>query len=197
MKSPRPYQLRQRKEKQEATRQRIVEATAALHEEIGPRATTISAVALRAGVERLTVYRHFPTEAALLQGCSSHWVAHHPPPDPAEWAAEADPEARLRRALSALYAYFEASERMLASVHQDLAALPELARVTQPFLDYLAGVSATLARDWPGPDAGRVLRAVVGFPFWQQLHAAGATPTSAKVHLVVVWLTAFRRPPEA
>ena len=51
-----------RAERQQETRRRI-EATIALHEEIGG-GTTITAIAERAGVSRLTVYRHFPDERA-------------------------------------------------------------------------------------------------------------------------------------
>ena len=62
----RPYRLQRRAEQQEETRQRIVAATYALHREIGPARTTISAIAERACVERLTVYRHFADEASLF-----------------------------------------------------------------------------------------------------------------------------------
>jgi AcrR family transcriptional regulator len=37
-----------------------------LHESVGPRATTVSAIAEGAGVTRLTVYRHFPDELSLV-----------------------------------------------------------------------------------------------------------------------------------
>ena len=53
-----------------------------LHQALGPAKTTISAIAERAGVQRLTVYRHFPDERALLSACSSHYVVANPPPDP-------------------------------------------------------------------------------------------------------------------
>ena len=56
----RKYELRQRAQSQAETRQRIVEATVELHDSVGPARTTISAIAERAGVQRLTVYRHFP-----------------------------------------------------------------------------------------------------------------------------------------
>ena len=49
-----------------------------LHETLGPRATTVSAIAERSGVQRLTVYRHFPDEAAIFQACSAHWSALTP-----------------------------------------------------------------------------------------------------------------------
>ncbi len=77
----------------------------ALHEALGPGRTTISAIAERAGVERLTVYRHFPDEPALFAACSGHYGAAHPAPDPAGWQALADPAARTGAALRAIYRY--------------------------------------------------------------------------------------------
>ena len=79
----RRYQQRRRAEQQGETRQRIVEAMVALHREVGPARTTISAIAERAGVERLTVYRHFADEAAMFQACSAHFATEVAPPDPA------------------------------------------------------------------------------------------------------------------
>jgi hypothetical protein len=52
---PRKYEMRQRAEYHAKTRQRIVEAIVALHQEHGPARTTISNIAERAGVERATV----------------------------------------------------------------------------------------------------------------------------------------------
>src|SRR3712207_5397895 len=115
---PRKYQLKRRAEKQEETHQRIVEAAVDLHERLGPAQTTISAIAERAGVQRLTVYRHFPDEEAVFRACTSHCRARNPAPDPAGWSAVADPVARLRLALTELYGYFERGEAMLASSHR-------------------------------------------------------------------------------
>ena len=84
----RKYELKRRAERQEQTRRRIVEATVGLHESVGPARTTVSAVAERAGVQRLTVYRHFPDERALLAACSGHWIASNPTPDPARAVAQ-------------------------------------------------------------------------------------------------------------
>src|SRR5918999_1011525 len=102
---PRPYRKNVRARREEETRRRITEATVELHREVGPSNTTISAIAERAGVQRLTVYRHFPDEAALFGACSAHWRAEHPVPDPRPWAAIGDPEERLRTALGEIYAY--------------------------------------------------------------------------------------------
>src|SRR6476469_8330030 len=96
----RKYELKERAEKQAETRQRIVEATAALHEEVGPARTTVAEIARRAGVTRLTVYTHFPEDEELFGACSAHFMSQHPPPDISVWAQIDDPAKRLRRALA-------------------------------------------------------------------------------------------------
>ena len=69
------------------TRQRIVDATVELHTTVGPARTTVSAVAERAGVQRHTVYAHFPTEGDLFGACTAAWQERNPFPDAARWAA--------------------------------------------------------------------------------------------------------------
>ena len=102
----RKYELKRRAERQADTRRRIVEATVALHTSVGPARTTISAIAERAGVERHTVYAHFPDEHRLHAACSAHWRELHPFPDTDAWTA-ADPADRLRRALDDVYGWYE------------------------------------------------------------------------------------------
>src|SRR5688500_6365804 len=101
----RKYTKRRRAEAEIETRQRITEAAVDLHGSIGPARTTISAVADRAGVQRATVYRHFPDEESLFAACSGHFAAMNPPPDLTAWQAVADPVARLEEALGDLYPY--------------------------------------------------------------------------------------------
>ena len=170
----RKYELRQRAALQAETRQRIVEAVFALHREIGPARTTISAIAERAGVERLTVYRHFGGEAALFAACAAHFRAETPPPDPAAWTAIDDPVARLRVALVAYYDYYRRAEDMLANVTRDAPRVPALA----PFVERrLAAATATrdrLLEGWGARGARRTrLAAAIGlalrFETWQAL----------------------------
>ena len=115
----RPYTLKRRGERQEETRQRIVDVTIELHQTIGPTATTISAIAESAGVGRVTVYRHFPDELALARACSGQYLEQNPPPDPERWRAVADAEERLRTALEETYAYHRATQRMFSHVLAD------------------------------------------------------------------------------
>jgi AcrR family transcriptional regulator len=126
MMSKRAYTLRKRAEGQDETRRRIVEATMHLHEEIGPRATTISAIADRAGVQRLTVYRHFEDETAVFQACTAHWLTLNPMPNPSGWAVIEPPLDRARAALSAFYRYYEATRRMWTAAYRDVADVPAL-----------------------------------------------------------------------
>src|SRR5215210_1561542 len=116
MAEKRRYELKQRAERQEATRRRITETTIELHRTVGPAETHISEIARRAGVQRMTVYNHFPDQAALLSACSAHWRERHPAPDLATWRAVADPAERVRRVLRELYAWFRETEPMTANI---------------------------------------------------------------------------------
>jgi AcrR family transcriptional regulator len=117
--------MRRRAEQVDQTRQRIVEATVELHGSVGPASTTIAAIADRAGVTRLTVYRHFPDDAALFGACSAHWISRQQLPDPGAWSGIDDPAARLRAGLADLYRFYRAGAGMLTGIYRDFAALPD------------------------------------------------------------------------
>lgn len=171
--SKRRYRLGKRAEKQEETRRQIVAALIALHEELGPKNTTVSAVAERAGVQRVTVYRHYPDELSLLQACSSEWIQHNPPPDPATWAHIDDPLRQAGTALTALYAYYRSTARMWSHSYRDAEDMPALRQVMAPFEEYLEGTARqleALLSDCSGPRlVGALLRHVLHFRFWQSL----------------------------
>ncbi len=170
----RPYRKTRRAELEEQTRRRITESTVALHEELGPARTSISAVAERAGVRRSTVYRHFPDEEALFAACSSHWRAANPPPDPGAWATIDDPGERTEAALRELYAFYGRTEEMYASVLRDAPLVPIVQRLLGDFYGYLRGVEDILmaGRGLRGRAARRT-RAAIGhalaFPTWRSL----------------------------
>lgn len=116
---PRKYELKRRAERQDETRQRIVEAAIALHTTIGPVHTTVSAVAERAGVQRHTVYSHFPDDRALGLACSGCYTERYPLPDPGPWRATSAPDARLRRGLTEVYAFYAERGAELAPILRD------------------------------------------------------------------------------
>ncbi len=170
----RPYRKTRRADLEDETRRRITESTVALHQELGPARTSISAVAERAGVRRSTVYRHFPDDEALFAACSSHWRAANPPPDPGAWAAIEDPAERTATALGELYAFYGRTEGMYASLLRDEPLVPIVQRLLGHFYGYLRSIQDVLmaGRGLRGAAARRT-RAAIGhalaFPTWRSL----------------------------
>ena len=138
-----------------ATRRRIVEAAVDLHSTIGPSRTTISAVAERAGVPRLTVYRHFPDQRELELACSALVMEREPLPDPAGWDAD-DPLDRLRQALRELYRYYARNEGLVANILRDSDLVPSTHEmVEQRLMPGLKRIRDELVRSFDAPDAKR------------------------------------------
>jgi AcrR family transcriptional regulator len=175
----RPYRLRARADAMDRTRARITQAAVELHGSIGPAATTMSAVAERAGVTRATLYRHFPNEEILFRACSAEWRSANPSPDPAQWATISDPYQRLATALPALYGWYRSSEAMRANLLRDLAVLPVAIRTG--IETYPRTVAEVLDTGWPR--RSRLRRAAIGhgvaFETWQSLAHEGLTDSEA------------------
>ena len=170
----RKYEKKRRAEQESETRRRIVEAVYALHGEIGPARTTIKAIAERAGVERLTVYRHFADEGAIFAACDAHFRSETPPPDPAAWADIVDPAERLRAALVAFYGFYRRGENMIANAERDAVGLPALAVLMAPRDAILAAVREDLLAAWAVGDRARTrLAAAIAhalrFDTWRSL----------------------------
>ena len=144
----RKYRQTKRAETTAATTQRIVDAAIGLHMTVGPAQTTISAIAEQAGVERLTVYRHFPGEDDLLRACVSHGWERFPPPDHRAWTKIGDPEQRLRTALTELYSYYGAVGDALLVIVRDFPSVPALAALNAPHFARWDEMRDVLARGW-------------------------------------------------
>ena len=67
---PRSYNSEKRKQLENELRQRIVEATVALHAEKGASATSYKDIAKRADVAIPTVYKNFPDLSGLFYACT-------------------------------------------------------------------------------------------------------------------------------
>jgi AcrR family transcriptional regulator len=190
----RKYELKKRAQRQEETRQRIVEAAVHLHQTVGGQAATISAIAEEAGVERLTVYRHFPDERSLLTACTGHYFEQHPPPDPAPWRAIAEPERCLRAALTDIYAYHRETEAMMNSTYRDLDTIPLLQELLAPFFTQWDEVRNLLADKFAGDGASReLIRGAVGlaisFLTWRLLIRQQGLHDSQAIDLMVAMIT--------
>jgi AcrR family transcriptional regulator len=166
----RKYELRARAARQEETRRRIVAVTAALHREVGPARTTVAEIARRAGVQRATVYTHFPDEEQLIMACQQHSYTLQPPPNLAEAMALAEPGARLRAVLALLYGWYGRTEAGFTPVLRDRGAVPALDRVLRRVVDApQAELAAGLAAGFGiGEQRGERLRAIVrlALDFW-------------------------------
>jgi AcrR family transcriptional regulator len=191
-KRKRRYILRARAELVAETRARIVEAIMRLHGEVGPRNTTVSAIAARAGVERLTVYRHFKNEAEMFAACSHRYLELNPPPDPSTWAGEFDPARRARLGLEALYGFFTRTAPMLEKIYRDVSEYASLKEIMDQFDAHLRKTADDLAAAWPrSKDPARrrvILRHGAKFATWQSLEADGVD-NQQKVALMLEWLS--------
>ena len=116
----RTYTLKKRALSQAETRRRIAEATLELHSTVGPANTTLSMVAERAGVQRHTLYAHFPDEMSLFMACSGLAEERDPPPSAEPWRSVEDRAERLRTGLEAIYAWYGRNAQLLANVLRDV-----------------------------------------------------------------------------
>jgi AcrR family transcriptional regulator len=122
----RKYEMRARAEAQRQTRERIVKATMDLHQEVGPARTTVAEIARRAGVQRLTVYNHFPEDTELFAACQGHWMGLHPLPDLSAALSLPDPKQRVRACVRSFYGWYRETAAMAENVQRDRGAVPAL-----------------------------------------------------------------------
>jgi AcrR family transcriptional regulator len=197
-KSSRPYRLGRRVDAMTETRQRITEATVRLHGTVGPARTTISSIAELAGVQRQTVYRHFPTEEELFAACSAHYWERHPWPDPATWRSGDSVRARITEALARFYAFYADVEPMLTNVLRDAPLVPYIEQVgLATFAEFLDGTARDLvAICAPARDNRKAVAAAVrhalAFATWQSLVRQNRLSRTAAVELMWAMIDAAR-----
>jgi AcrR family transcriptional regulator len=165
----RAYTKTRRAESEDATRQRIVEALVELHAEVGPAKTTVSAVAERADVQRLTVYRHFPDERSMIRACSAHWAQLNPLPDLTP--SDDDPLRACRTTLLRLYGWYRDNSAMLDRITRDAESMPVVAETLAPFFARLDEVAGELDRCWSQRSSRRLttLRHALDYSTWRSL----------------------------
>jgi AcrR family transcriptional regulator len=188
----RKYELKKRAEEMAETHLRITEAAIELHGTVGPSRTTMSAVARQAGVERRTLYRHFPTEADLFAACSSHYFAANPWPDLDSLRAIRDPRQRLERALDELYAYYERTEPMFSNVLRDAEVVDFARDAVAPLDEYLEDAAEILIVGRKVRGRRRqvlmgALRHALAFSTWRSLSTNGIErPDAVKLSTALV-----------
>jgi AcrR family transcriptional regulator len=191
----RKYELKRRAERQEQTRRRIVEAAIQLHRTKGPARTTLSDIARLAGVQRHTLYRHFPDEREIGLACSGLFFELHPPPDPTDWDAIDGPGERLRAGLGDLYAWYEQTEDMFTCVLRDAEVHPltrELhqLRGAEPMRRMRSSLASGLGK---GKRIRAALDLALDFHTWRRLRGSGLDSPQAAGLMADTVLCADRR----
>jgi AcrR family transcriptional regulator len=181
----RTYTLKRRAEQQAETRRRIVEAAVELHGSVGPALTTFSMVAERAGVQRHTLYAHFPDERSLNLACSGLTLERDPLPDAGPWRDIEDRRERLRVGLAAIYGWYERNADLAACVLRDAEYHPLTREIAaMRFGPYLAAYQEVL-----GARLSSKQRAVLGlalsFFTWRTLVRDGGLKRAAAVATMV------------
>ena len=189
----RKYELRRRAQGMEETRRRIAEAAMELHGSVGPARTSLSAVAERAGVQRHTLYRHFPTEDELFTACSGLFAEEHPRPDLERWREVADPAERLAVGLDELYRWYEQTEPMLTNLYRDRALVESVDTHMGRIDEFVEQAARTL-----GGGRRRVLNAAarhaVAFQTWRSLARDGGVSRAQAVKLASAVVLAAQGP---
>jgi len=170
----RSYTLKRRAERVAETRQRIIDATVELHTTLGPGRTPVTAIAERAGVQRHTVYAHFPDTSSLFAACTAHWATLHPFPDPRRLEELGD-------ALDAVYAWYASVEDDLALFERDAEAIAE---VDIPSVRVLAEHRRRLGRG-RSPNERAAIGHAFEFETWRSLVRRQGLSRRAAVDLMV------------
>ena len=181
----RTYTFKRRAEQQAETRQRIVEAAVDLHGSVGPAHTTISMVAERAGVQRHTLYAHFPDERSLFAACSGLVEERDPVPDAAAWRGIANRRERLATGLGAVYGWYARNASLVACVLRDA----EHHALTRETAEHSFGPPMAAWQEVLGAKLNikqrAVLRLALSFFTWRTLvREGGLTPGGAVAAMV-------------
>lgn len=174
----RRYRMNKRAEERDATRERILKATMAVHDEKGVAPATYADIAERAGVGQATVSRHFPRIGDLVRACGMHvWQEMQPPtPDtaPGVFAGLTTLPERVKRLVAELDAFYTRGELRLRLASRDRELVPEL----HGFLSAVEGGVEALVREAlhgtkVSDETLRVTIALLSFPSWQAFTLSG------------------------
>ena len=156
------------------TRQRIIDATRALHTEQGIAGTSWDDIAARAGVGVGTVYRHFPSLDELVPACGADAMKVIALPDPQEAPTRFDgansPAERLQRLVREVFAIYERGAPELHVIRDEAGAHPSVAQGAKELEASLAALVE--AAGFPAAERA-VVRAMIDLGTWQALRDQG------------------------
>jgi AcrR family transcriptional regulator len=182
--SPRKYDMSKRAAAVAQTRQRIVDATRALHGEQGIAATSWDDIAARAGVGVGTVYRHFPSLDELIPACGEITMQVIALPDPATVPAlfedATEPAERIERLVREAFAIYERGAAELRATRREADVHPRVAEDHDQLEASLSALVDTALEPLDATQQDRALaRAVVDLNTWEALRDQGLGPAES------------------
>jgi AcrR family transcriptional regulator len=180
----RTYTLKKRAEQQAETRQRIVDAAVELHSTVGPSETTLSMIAEKAGVQRHTLYAHFPDEHSIFQACSAEAHERDPSPTADAWRGIADRRERLITGLTDLYAWYGRNARLLSNIMRDVERHPEVQAIQKRVEPVRKGWHDVLGEKL-NAEQRIMLQLALSFFTWRTLTQQAGVKQPAAVNLMV------------
>lgn len=194
--APRRYQMGKRARAAAETRQRIVEATFALHGEQGIAETTMKQIAERADVGLGTVYHHFPTYDDAVRACGAYTFETTQPPSSAVFEGASDPADRVGRLVRALFDFYERCPR-LAKARADQQRIEALQEAMDGW-DRALGALVAAALSPLGRSAQRdaVAMALLDYEVYRRLAAQGMSAAAAAAEIAAVLIAWLERAPD-
>jgi AcrR family transcriptional regulator len=187
-----------RRAAKDAVRQRIVDATMALHLEKGVVGTSFEDIARKADVAVATVYRHFPTLDELVDGCGARVMEVIRPPI-AEAASllfdgATSTSERVRRLVGEFVAFYGRAVKAFVLALRDADHVPG----RRHFMDAQratleAFVREALRETRAGERTGRVVAALLDFGTWKAMADRGLRPQDVQDVLVTLVLCQLER----
>jgi AcrR family transcriptional regulator len=188
-----------RKAAVEETRQRILEATLALHSEKGILGTSWQDIARRADVSVGTVYKHFPSIDELVPACGELMYAITRPPSledaPHIFAGAHSLEERLERLIAELFDFYERGAPYIETDSQE-RQLP----VVQEWEAHMRATLEGLTREallpaQPGEGTVRAVSALLDFSTFKSFLERGIQKEQAAKtmnELLLCWISETR-----
>lgn len=176
----RPYSSSKREAKAAETRAGLLAAATALLRQPGGGTLSLEAVAVAAGVTRLTVYNQFGSRRGLLEEAFDNLAATGGMARLAEAMTLVDPRAALAR-LVRIFCDFWSSDDALAGLYATAALDVELAESLAQRNERRRMALAVLVRRRGGDEAGQgdvvdLLFALTSFPMFQMLSTGERDP---------------------
>src|SRR5688572_23041681 len=193
MSKNRAYNLGRRAETAAETRQRIVEATFALHSERGITGTSLRDIAERAGVSVGTAYHHFPTYLDAIRACGAHVAASFPLPPDTVFEGIEDSPGRLRVLVRELCSWYE-RHPWFEHVRAERSLYAPVEESMTQFEQHLQHLIRTGARCTA--EEARTIAALADIAVYSSLRRAGMTTArivNRITDVALAWLATRRR----